>query len=72
MVKEIQVINERLTLRASNLRIASRVHTQSGASRCILEQETLHTLLSICCLRIQKWVRVCFYKLEAFCTIELK
>jgi hypothetical protein len=46
------------------------VQTLSGASRCFLEQETLHSLLSTGWF--QERIRECFNKLIAFNTIELK
>ena len=46
------------------------VQTQSGASRCFLEQETLHNLLST--VWFKELIQKCFYKLRAFYTIELK
>jgi hypothetical protein len=50
--------------------LAAWVQTPSGASRCFLEEETLHSLLSTGWF--QKRIRKCVYKLIASYTIELK
>jgi hypothetical protein len=49
--------------------LAVWVQTPSGASRCFLEQETLHSLLSTGWFKER--IRKCVYKLIASYTIEL-
>jgi hypothetical protein len=63
-------VAEWLTLQTSNLRIAAWVQTLLGASRCYLQQENLHSLLSIGWF--QERIRKCFNKLIASNTIKIR
>ena len=50
--------------------LAIQVQTQSGASHCFLEQETLLSLVSTGWFK--EWIWECAYKLVASYTIKLK